>query len=72
MALGDLAGDGKADVVAAEPDEDGKYRYMLGTSNGTGISGWSKILSGMGQPQSIALGDLTGDGKADIVRGETV
>jgi resuscitation-promoting factor RpfA len=68
MAVGDFTGDGKADIVAAEPDGSGKYRYMLGTSNGSGVASWGQTLGGMSQPQpSMGLGDLTGGGKADIV-----
>jgi hypothetical protein len=67
MALGDFTGDGKADIVSVEPDGTGKYRYMLGTSSGAGVSSWTPILSGMGLPSRMALGDFTGDGKADIV-----
>jgi FG-GAP-like repeat len=67
MKVGDLTGDGKADIVAAESEGNGKDRYMLGVSNGAGISSWSQILSGMSVPIGFAVGDLTGDGKADIV-----
>jgi hypothetical protein len=67
MAVGDFTGDGKADIVSVEPDGTGKYRYMLGTSSGAGVSTWSTILPGMGLPEFMELGDATGDGKADIV-----
>ena len=46
-ALGDITGDGKADVVAVESQGGGQYRYMLGKSSGTGISSWSSILTNM-------------------------
>jgi len=65
--VADLTGDGKADIVAVEPDGTGKYRYMLGISSGTCISSWTQILSGMGLPTRMALGDFTGDKKADVL-----
>jgi hypothetical protein len=67
MDVGDVTGDGKADVVAVESEGGGNYRYMLGTSNGSGIGSWVQILAGMNNPDKIAVGDVTGDGKADIV-----
>jgi hypothetical protein len=67
MAVGDFNKDGKADIVSVEPDGAGKYRYMLGLSNGAGISSWSSILSGMSLPTRMELGDVNADGKADIV-----
>jgi hypothetical protein len=71
MDLGDFNADGKADVIAFEPDGSGTYRIMRGLSSGTGISSWSQILGGLGYPQKAAVGDLTGDGKADIVSVES-
>ena len=67
MGVGDFTGDKKADIVAAEPDGAGKYQYMVGTSSGSGISSWTKVQSGMRQPEVVSVGDFTGDKKADIV-----
>ena len=67
FAVHDFSGDGKADIVAVEPEGNGKYRYMLGKSNGTGVASWNSILSGMSLPTRMDLGDFNGDGKADIV-----
>jgi FG-GAP-like repeat len=71
MAVGDVNGDGKADIVSVESEGNGKYRYMLGVSSGAAISSWSQILSGMGLPTKMAVGDFSGDGKADIVSVES-
>ncbi|HYH54460.1 MAG TPA: FG-GAP-like repeat-containing protein [Solirubrobacterales bacterium] len=71
LAVGDLTGDGKADIVAIEPEGNSKYRYMLGTSNGAGVGSWSQVMSEMSYPHKLAVGDLSGDGKADIVSVES-
>jgi hypothetical protein len=70
MAVGDMNGDGKADILTAEAEGNGQFRYMLGTSNGTGIASWKQIMSGMSNPSDMELGDLTGDGKADVIAEE--
>ena len=66
LALGDLTGDGKADIVAVEPEGSGKYRYMLGTSSGTGISSWKQVMSEMSYPHKLALGDRPARGKLTL------
>jgi hypothetical protein len=68
MALGDITGDGKADIVAVESQGGGQYRYMRGISTGSGNFTWGFTnLTGMSGPWNMDLGDYTGDGKADIV-----
>ncbi|MGE5335963.1 MAG: FG-GAP repeat domain-containing protein [Nitrososphaerota archaeon] len=67
LGVGDFTGDGKADILALESEGNGQYRYMLGTSNGGGVSSWKKILGGMSEAKLMSVGDFTGDGKADIL-----
>jgi Matrixin/FG-GAP-like repeat len=67
MGVGDLTGDGKADIVGVESEGNGKFRYMLGTSNGAGIASWNPVLSGMSEPEAVGVGDVSGDGNADVV-----
>jgi FG-GAP-like repeat/Trypsin len=71
MGVGDFTGDKKADIVSVESEGGGKYRYMLGTSNGSGIASWSTLLTGLSEQKLMEVGDVTGDGKADVVSVES-
>jgi FG-GAP-like repeat len=70
LEVADFTGDGKADIVAAEREESGKVRYMLGTSTGTGVGSWRNMMGGMSPLTDLALADFTGDGKADVIAAE--
>ena len=72
LDLGDFNADGKADIVSVESEGNGKYRYMLGTSNGAGVGSWSQVMSGLAGPYFFHVGDLDADGKADVVSVETM
>jgi hypothetical protein len=63
VALGDLNGDGKADILAVEPDGTGHSRYQVGIAKGSGYEfTWSSTnLSNMTNPQFVALGNIQGD-----------
>jgi hypothetical protein len=62
LALGDVNGDGKLDVVTAG---DSSVRVLAG--NGDGTLGMASSYAVAGSANSIALGDFNKDGKLDVV-----
>ncbi len=63
VAIGDLDGDGKADLAVADPSGISVFRS---TSAPGAISYAAKIDFATGSYPSITIGDLDGDGKADL------
>jgi uncharacterized protein (DUF2141 family) len=80
IAVGDVNGDGKLDLVAActqwTPSPNGPIVssgvcVYLGNGDGTFHSAFSQFY-GRFTPSSIALGDFNGDGKLDIVETDSI
>jgi len=67
LAVGDLNGDGLLDVVTGSYDTD-QVSIQLGLGNGTFGAPTSVAVGAAGvEPNQIAIADMNGDGKLDIV-----
>ncbi len=64
LAAGDLNGDGRTDLVAAN-GEDQTLDYLRGDGNG-GFAAAVEIPEAF-EPSAVAVADVTGDGRADLV-----
>mgnify|MGYP002682764754 CR=1 FL=1 len=64
VALGDVNGDGRLDIVVANRSSN---TVSVLIANGAGVFEAAVNYSAVGQPSSVALGDVNGDGKLDIV-----
>jgi hypothetical protein len=73
IVLGDLNGDGSLDVVVANHDASatGSGNVAVLLNDGDGVFTAPTVLSASGNPLPIALGDVNGDGRLDLVAGRT-
>jgi hypothetical protein len=65
VAIGDLNGDGKPDLVVANSDGYDNISVLLGNGDGTFQTRINYAVGSV--PYSVALGDLNSDGKLDVV-----
>lgn len=64
MAVGDVNGDGKPDLVVPHWDSDA-VSVLLGTGTGS-FWKWTDLVGAV-NGSSVAMGDLNGDGSMDLV-----
>jgi hypothetical protein len=66
VAVGDFNGDGKPDI-AATSYSNGTVSVFLNKGDGTGTFGAEQVFAVGGSAEALAVGDVNGDGKLDIV-----
>ncbi|GAA1017765.1 hypothetical protein Aple_025120 [Acrocarpospora pleiomorpha] len=68
LAVGDVNGDQKADLVriTSTDGDDPTYRVLVQLSQGNGFDPAQSLPPEDGYPSNLTLGDVTGDGRADL------
>jgi hypothetical protein len=66
VAVGDLTGDGRADIVTSNGGEE-SVSVLLGASTGAGAFSPYTAYSVGSRPVGVTLADLNGDGRLDVV-----
>lgn len=66
VVLGDVTGDGRADLVASRPDGT-LWLYVNGGNDSAPYGSGTQIGAGWEQFRYLALADVTGDSRADLV-----
>ncbi len=69
IAIGDIDGDGVADLVVADAGTSGSISWMRGLGDATFAAAQTKAITNLGS--SIAVADIDGDGNADVIAGRT-
>jgi hypothetical protein len=68
IAVGDLNGDGKPDVVTASgSNATGGYLFNVALNNGDGSFATSTAIAAQNSVQQLAIADVTGDGIPDVL-----
>jgi hypothetical protein len=67
LAIGDVNSDGKPDILTANNDGDSSVSVLLGTGTGSFGAATSYDTGFASYPRGIALGDVNGDDKPDIL-----
>ena len=66
VAIGELNGDGKPDLATANWSDDGRSTVSVLLNRGDGTFAPKRDYPTDGGPDSVAIGDLNGDGKRDL------
>jgi uncharacterized protein YkwD len=69
VAAGDVNGDGKADIVTGAGAGGGPHVRVFSGADGHELAGFFAYPANFTGGVSVAAGDVTGDGKADVITG---